>query len=753
MAIDKHDDNKDKKIYVKVAEPNSKDVGKRIAHLDPKIAEEYNIDTGDALEISSEKAKVVVLNWPAYKQDSGKGLIRIDGYTRKKLEVDINDKVEIRKTEIAKAKSIVLAPTEPLRIRGAAWFISRILINQTVTKGDIVPIGIMGQAIHLIVVSTNPQKDSLLVTDQTKIAVSDEIVQESLEKDVPPLIYENVGGLKEEIRKIKEMIELPLRHPELFKRLGVEAPKGVLLHGPSGTGKTLLAKAIANETNANFYSLGGPEIMSKFYGESEERLRSIFHDADKNAPSIIFIDEIDSIASKREEVVGEVDKRIVSQLLSLMDGLSARGKVVVIGATNRVNAIDPALRRPGRFDREIELGVPDRNGRLDILHIHTRLMPLDNDVDLEKIADITHGFVGADLQSLTKEAAMHSLRKVLPDIDLSDDIPAETLQKIVVKMEDFTDVLKEIEPSAMREVFVEIPDVTWNDVGGLDIIKQELLEAVEWPVIYRKLIRKSKIKTPKGIFLYGPPGTGKTLLAKAVANESQANFISIKGPELLSKWVGESEKGIREIFRKARQAAPCLIFFDEIDSIAPIRGGELGDAHITERVISQMLTELDGLEELRGVVVMAATNRPDIVDTALLRPGRFDRLLYIPLPDRGSRLHILQIHTMHMQLAGDVNLLNLADITEGYTGADIALFVSAAALIALEEHISKYPNPEEADKNANDMKLFMKHFEESMQKIRPLSPQELEVYKKTTEQFGNKTRGIRLAGKITEGIG
>ena len=753
MAIDKHDDNKDKKIYVKVAEPNSKDVGKRIAHLDPKIAEEYNIDTGDALEISSEKAKVVVLNWPAYKQDSGKGLIRIDGYTRKKLEVDINDKVEIRKTEIAKAKSIVLAPTEPLRIRGAAWFISRILINQTVTKGDIVPIGIMGQAIHLIVVSTNPQKDSLLVTDQTKITISDEIVQESLEKDVPPLIYENVGGLKEEIRKIKEMIELPLRHPELFKRLGVEAPKGVLLHGPSGTGKTLLAKAIANETNANFYSLGGPEIMSKFYGESEERLRSIFHDADKNAPSIIFIDEIDSIASKREEVIGEVDKRIVSQLLSLMDGLSARGKVVVIGATNRVNAIDPALRRPGRFDREIELGVPDRNGRLDILHIHTRLMPLDNDVDLEKIADITHGFVGADLQSLTKEAAMHSLRKVLPDIDLSDDIPAETLQKIIVKMEDFTDVLKEIEPSAMREVFVEIPDVTWNDVGGLDIIKQELLEAVEWPVIYRKLIRKSKIKTPKGIFLYGPPGTGKTLLAKAVANESQANFISIKGPELLSKWVGESEKGIREIFRKARQAAPCIIFFDEIDSIAPIRGGELGDTHITERVISQMLTELDGLEELRGVVVMAATNRPDIVDTALLRPGRFDRLLYIPLPDRGSRLHILQIHTIYMQLAGDVNLLNLADITEGYTGADIALFVSAAALIALEEHISKYPNPEEADKNANDMKLFMKHFEESMQKIRPLSPQELEVYKKTTEQFGNKTRGIRLAGKITEGMG
>jgi len=380
-------------------------------------------------------------------------------------------------------------------------------------------------------------------------------------------------------------------------------------------------------------------------------------------------------------------------------------------------------------------------------------MPLDNDVDLEKIADITHGFVGADLQSLTKEAAMHSLRKVLPDIDLSQDIPAETLQKIIVKMEDFTDMLKEIEPSAMREVFVEIPDVNWKDIGGLDIIKQELLEAVEWPLIYRRLIRKSKIKTPKGIFLYGPPGTGKTLLAKAVANESQANFISIKGPELLSKWVGESEKGIREIFRKARQAAPCIIFFDEIDSIAPIRGGELGDSHVTERVISQMLTELDGLEELRGVVVIAATNRPDIVDTALLRPGRFDRLLYIPPPDRGSRLHILQIHTMHMQLAGDVTLQNLADITEGYTGADIALFVSAAALIALKEHISKYPNPEEADKKSIEMKVFIKHFEESMQKIRPLSPQELEWYKKTTEQFGNKTRGIRLAGKITEGIG
>jgi transitional endoplasmic reticulum ATPase len=533
------------------------------------------------------------------------------------------------------------------------------------------------------------------------------------------------------------MIELPLRHPELFRRLGVEAPKGVILHGPPGTGKTLLAKAVANETNANFYTIGGPEIMSKYYGESEERLRNVFQEAQKNAPSIIFIDELDSIAPKREEVSGEVERRIVAQLLSLMDGLKARGKVVVIGATNRINAIDPALRRPGRFDREIEIGVPDRDGRLDILQIHTRGMPLDKDVNLDRLADISHGFVGADLYALAKEAGIRALRRILPEIDLSaESIPGETLNKIIVKMQDFIDVVNEMEPSAMREVFVEVPDVKWQDIGGLEAIKQELREAVEWPLKYQGVFAYADATPPKGILLYGPPGTGKTLMAKAAANESEANFISIKGPELLSKWVGESEKGVREIFRKARQAAPCIIFFDEIDAIAPTRGGGFGDSHVTERVISQMLTELDGLEVLTNVVVIAATNRPDIIDAALLRPGRFDRLLYVPPPDYESRKQIILIHTKKKPLSNDVNVDNLAKKMDGYTGADIAAVASAAVMLGLREHISKYKEPLEAEKNTKELKIHMRHFGDAMTKIRPLSSQELDMYKKIAEQFG-----------------
>src|SRR5205823_10595954 len=512
----------------------------------------------------------------------------------------------------------------------------------------------------------------VIIGDSTKVTVSEEsakAVQISREGGVPSITYEDIGGLGDAVGRVREMIELPLRHPELFKRLGVEAPKGVLLHGPPGTGKTLLAKAVANETNANFYTIGGPEIMSKYYGESEEKLRNIFEQAEKNAPSIIFIDEIDSIAPKREES-GEVERRIVSQLLSLMDGMSSRGKVVVIGATNRINAIDPALRRPGRFDREIELGVPDRNGRLEILEIHTRGMPLAKDVNLDKLSDISHGFVGADLQALSKEAAIRALRKVLPEIDLSSEsIPADTLKKIIVTMQDFTDVIKEMEPSAMREVFVEVPDVKWEDIGGLLSIKQELQEAVEWPLKYQGVFTYADATPPKGILLYGPPGTGKTLMAKAAANESEANFISIKGPELLSKWVGESEKGVREVFRKSRQAAPCIIFFDEMDSIAPVRGGDFGDSHVTERVISQLLTELDGLEILTNVIVIAATNRPDIIDPALLRPGRFDRLLYVPPPDRDSRVQIIKIHTKKKPLADDIDIEELANHTDGYTGA------------------------------------------------------------------------------------
>ena len=675
------DVKKNKSISLKVAEAEQRDVGRKIARVDPAVAERLNIATGDALEIASLGKTTTVLNWPARETDKNKGLIRIDGYARNKLDVGINDSVELKKVESKDAKSITLAPTEPLRIVGAEDYLSDYLNGHLMTKGDTIPISVMGQRIDLVVISTNPS-GPVIITDSTKITVSEEsakAVQISKEGGAPSITYEDIGGIRNEVARVREMIELPLRHPELFKRLGVEAPKGVLLHGPPGTGKTLLAKAVANETNASFYTIGGPEIMSKYYGESEEKLRNIFEQAEKNAPSIIFIDEIDSIAPKRDEVSGEVERRIVAQLLSLMDGMSSRGKVVVIGATNRVNAVDPALRRPGRFDREIELGVPDKDGRLEILQIHARGMPLAKDVDLEKLADISHGFVGADLQALSKEAAMRALRRVLPQIDLSSEsIPSETLKKIIVTMQDFTGVIKEMEPSAMREVFVEIPNVKWDDIGGLPDIKEELQEAVEWPLKYQGLFTFVDAAPPKGILLYGPPGTGKTLMAKAAANESEANFISIKGPELLSKWVGESEKGIREVFRKARQATPCLIFFDEIDAIAPTRGGGFGDSNVTERVISQLLTELDGLEILTNVVVIAATNRPDIIDPALLRPGRFDRLLYVSQPDRESRLQILKIHTKSKPLSEDVSLEQLADLSEGYTGADISSMSSGS---------------------------------------------------------------------------
>jgi transitional endoplasmic reticulum ATPase len=740
---------KTKSISLKVAEAEQRDVGRKIARVDPTIAERLNISTGDALEISSLGKKTTVLNWPARESDKNKGLIRIDGYARNKLDVGINDSVELKKVESKDAKSITLAPTEPLRIVGAEDYLSEYLNGHLMTKGDTIPINVMGQRIDLVVISTNPS-GPVIITDSTKITVSEEsakAVQITKEGGAPPITYEDIGGIRNEVARVREMIELPLRHPELFKRLGVEAPKGVLLHGPPGTGKTLLAKAVANETNASFYTIGGPEIMSKYYGESEEKLRNIFEQAEKNAPSIIFIDEIDSIAPKREEVSGEVERRIVAQLLSLMDGMSSRGKVVVIGATNRVNAVDPALRRPGRFDREIEIGVPDRDGRLEILQIHARGMPLAKDVDLEKLADISHGFVGADLQALSKEAAMRALRRVLPQIDLSSEsIPSETLRKIIVTMQDFTSVIKEMEPSAMREVFVEIPNVKWDDIGGLPDIKNELQEAVEWPLKYQGLFTLVDAAPPKGILLYGPPGTGKTLMAKAAANESEANFISIKGPELLSKWVGESEKGIREVFRKARQAAPCLIFFDEIDAIAPIRGGSFGDSNVTERVISQLLTELDGLEILTNVVVIAATNRPDIIDPALLRPGRFDRLLYVSPPDRDSRLQILKIHTKNKPLSEDVNLEQLANISDGYTGADIASMSSAAVMLALRKHIVKYKDPDEAEKHAKELKLHMQEFEEAMRKIRPLSSQELTMYKRISEEFGKPEIGAKRRG-------
>ena len=730
--------NNNTNISLKVAEAEQSDVGRKIARIDPDIASKLGISAGDALEVSSLGKKTTVLNWPAREKDRGKVLIRIDGYLRNRLDVGINDSVEVKKVQSKMAQSVTLAPTEPLRIVGAEAYLSEYLLGSLLTTGDIIPLNIMGQRVNLVIISTKPS-GPVLMEDSTEIIVSEEsakAVQVANEGAAPSISYEDIGGIKNEISRVREMIELPLRHPELFKRLGVEAPKGVLLYGPPGTGKTLLAKAVAHETNANYYTIGGPEIMSKYYGESEEKLRNIFKNAEENAPSIIFIDEIDSIAPKREEVTGEVERRIVAQLLSLMDGMSSRGKVVVIGATNRINAIDPALRRPGRFDREIEIGVPDKEGRLEILQIHTRGMPLDKDVDLEKIANISHGFVGADLQALAKESAIRALRKVLPEIDLTaESIPSETLKKIIVTMDDFLNVIKEMEPSALREVFVEVPNVSWNDIGGLSGAKQELQEAVEWPLKYHGLFVHSDAMPPKGILLYGPPGTGKTLMAKAAAHESEANFISIKGPELLSKWVGESEKGVREVFRKARQASPCIIFFDEIDAIAPTRG--LGsDSHVTERVISQLLTELDGLEVLTNVVIIAATNRPDIIDPALLRPGRFDRLLYVPPPNKESREQILKIHTSKKPLASDVNLDSLAERTDGYTGADIAALSSAAVMLSLREHIAKNKDPTEAERKKDELKVNMHHFEEAMKKIRPLSKQEIDMYKNISEQFG-----------------
>jgi len=724
---------------LKVAEAEQRDVGRKIARVDPLVAKRLNISSGDALELVSPGRKTTVLSWPAKEVDSGRELIRIDGLIRNRLDVGINDLIEIRVVESKEAKSITFAPIEPLRIMGAEEFLAEYLNGTLMTKGDTIPINVMGRRVDLVVIATNPS-GPVIINNSTEIVVSEEsskAEQISKEGGNASITYEDIGGLGDAVTRVREMIELPLRHPELFKRLGVEAPKGVLLHGPPGTGKTLLAKAIANETNSNFYTIGGPEIMSKYHGESEERLRGVFQQAEKNAPSIIFIDEIDSIAPKREDVTGETERRIVAQLLSLMDGMTSRGKVVVIAATNRVNAIDPALRRPGRFDREIEIGVPNRDGRLEVLQIHTRGMPIDRDVNLEKLADISHGFVGADLQALAKEAAMRALRRVLPDINLSSEgIPVETLRKIIVRMQDFMDVIKEMEPSAMREVFVEVPDIKWDDIGGLSPIKQELQEAVEWPLKYLGVFTYADATPPKGILLYGPPGTGKTLMAKAAANESEANFISIKGPELLSKWVGESEKGVREIFRKARQAAPCIIFFDELDAIAPTRGGDHGDSHVTERVISQFLTEMDGLEILTNVVVIGATNRPDIIDPSLLRPGRFDRILYVSPPDRDSRLQIIKIHTKRKPVAGDVNIEQLADKTEGYTGADIASLSSAAVMLSLREHIEKYPDPKEAERHAQELKISMKHFENAMMKIRPLSRQELDMYKNVSDKFG-----------------
>jgi transitional endoplasmic reticulum ATPase len=716
---------------LKVAEAKSKDAERGIARVDPAVMDVLGITAGDVIQIEGKKRTVAIV-WPGYPEDANRGVIRIDGTIRRNAQTSIDEKVAIRKVSIKEARKITFAPTEPLRIMGGEEYLSQSLEGRAVTRGDVIQINVMGRRIDLIVVSYSPTSDAVLVHRTTEVKISEKPVKEA-QSNIPKVTYEDIGGLGDEVKRVREMIELPLRHPELFERLGVEAPKGVLLHGPPGTGKTLLAKAVAGETNANFVTIGGPEIMSKFYGESEERLREIFKQAQENAPTIIFIDEIDSIAPKREEVSGETERRVVAQLLSLMDGLEARGKVVVIGATNRPNALDPAIRRPGRFDREIEINPPNREGRLDILQIHTRGMPLEGDIELETLADLTHGYVGADLSALTKEAAMHSLRRILPEMDLEmEQIPMDVLSKITVTKDDFFAALREMQPSSLREVFIETPNVRWEEIGGLTEAKRELQEAVEWPLKYSSVFEHMSATPPKGVLMFGPPGTGKTLLAKAVATESQANFINVKGPEFLSKWVGESEKAVRETFRKARQASPCIIFMDEIDSIAPVRGGE-ADSHVTERVISQMLTEIDGLQSLHNVVVIAATNRPDMLDPALLRPGRFDRLVRIPTPDLEGRKQVLRIHTAKKPLAEDVDLDDLARRTDGYSGADLAALTNEAVMLAIRELVAK--NKDVTTDELKEARISMAFFNRAMEKVKPVSRSDLGRYPKVAEDY------------------
>ncbi len=700
---------------LKVLEAYTRDVGRGVARIDYDSMDSLSASTGDVVEIKG-KRKTVAKCLPLYPSDEGKGIIRVDGLVRNNAGIAIGDAVVVRKIKAVPAEKVVVAPLEaipPIDER----YLADALESVPLIKGDNVMVPYFGGRLtfQVIGVTPGPGADAVLVTQKTVFHIAER--GETL-RGVPQVTYEDIGGLKDESQKVREMIELPLRHPEIFEKLGIEAPKGILLYGPPGTGKTLLAKAVANESSAHFISISGPEIMSKFYGESEARLREIFKETKEKAPSIIFIDEIDSIAPKREEVTGEVERRVVSQLLSLMDGLEARGKVIVIAATNRPNAIDPALRRPGRFDREIEIKVPDKRGRLEILQIHARNMPLDSDVNQEKIASVTHGFVGADLEYLCKEAAMKCLRRLLPELNLEDEkINPDVLNKLIVTMSDFDNAIKEVMPSAMREVYLESPDVKWSDIGGLDEVKRELQEAVEWPLRYPDLYTQLDHSMPKGILMHGPSGTGKTMLAKAVATESEANFISVKGPELLSKWVGESERGIREIFRRARQAAPCVVFFDEVDSIAPVRGLG-GDSMVTERVVSQLLTEMDGIHSLNGVVTIAATNRSDMIDPALLRPGRFDRIVYVPLPDKTTRKKIIEIHSSDTPISKDIDFEKIAELTDGFSGADVSSVVNTAVSIVLHEYLQKYSSPEDATKHAAEAHVTMKHFEDAIKKIK-----------------------------------
>lgn len=716
-------------MQLRVGDARQRDVGRGIARIDQKTMQKLGISAGDVIEIVGKRTTSAIA-WPAYSEDQNRDMLRTDGFSRKNAGVAINEFVIVRPAKVKTALGVTLAPAD-MRLNvdeDFTNFVRNRLVERTLVEGDTTLVMMLGHAIPFMVTKTRPH-GIIKVTAETRLTILNEPAPEG--KALPHTMYEDIGGLHEELQRVREMVELPLRHPELFQRLGIEPPKGVLLHGPPGCGKTLLARAVANESEANFFSINGPEIMSKFYGESEARLREIFQQAQQNAPGIIFIDELDAIAPKREEVTGEVERRVVAQLLALMDGLSGRGNVIVIGATNRPGALDPALRRPGRFDREIEIAVPDKTGRHEILQIHTRGMPLAEDVDLKKLSNTTHGYTGADLSALGRETAMKALRRYLPQINLEEErVPPSVLEKMEVTMEDFVNAYKEITPTAMREVYIEVPSVRWADIGGLEGAKQELKEAVEWPLKTPEIFTRLGIKPPKGILIYGPPGCGKTLLARAVATESEANFITIKGPEVFSKWVGESEKAIREVFRKARMAAPAVIFFDEVDSLVPRRGAGYSDSGVSERVISQLLTEMDGIVTLEDIVIIAATNRPDIVDPAVIRPGRFDRLIYVPEPDEGSRLQIFKVYTKDMPLAKDVNVANWATLAKGYSGADIEALCREAAMHALRQDV-------------NSKEVSTKDFEEALKHTGPSVTPDMEKWYKS---FMQQVRQVQKPG-------
>ena len=709
-------------LEFKVAEAQGRDVGRGIGRIDPDKLKKLNLEIGDVVQLGDKKKTVIKL-MPTFQEDRGKGIVQIDGITRENAQVGLDEKVKIQKVTYNPAETVVLSPLtliSSLPDEEDREYLAKLLDGTPVIKNDKIRATFFGTRAQDFLVEDTDPTGAVVITPSTLVKIKGQ----AKEKKGVGITYEDIGGLKKEIGRIREMIELPLKYPEVFERLGIDAPKGVLLHGPPGCGKTLIARAVANETDAYFTSITGPEIMGKFYGESEARLREVFEEASANIPAILFIDEIDSIAPKREDMGGEkqVERRVVAQLLALMDGLESRGQLIVIGATNIPNTLDPALRRPGRFDREISIPIPDKNGRKDVLEIHTRGMPLAKDpstgsgqvVDLDKLAEITHGFVGADLEALAREAAMSALREIMPEIEFEKDyVPYKKLLELEVMMDNFREAMKEVEPSALREVFTEIPNIKWEDVGGLENIKQTLKETIEWPLKYGELFDHSKTKPSKGILLHGTPGTGKTLIAKAVANECGVNFISVKGPQLLSKYIGESERAVREVFKKAKQASPCIVFFDELDSLVPTRN-QSSDSQVTERVVSQFLTELDGIEELKGVVILGATNRLDLIDSALLRAGRFDFLLKVPKPDEKTRLEIFKIHTRGKPLAKDVDFKALSKETKDITGADIETICRKASILAIREHLN---SKNKKQNNLNFLKIASKHFQKALKDV------------------------------------